>query len=100
MDDAEATNLLPSTAFAEGPIRAPHRSELRPADGSYGSHLAVPLTSGGGALSDVKPKKHDQELTLGSKVGLLQESGHTSRWPRGAECSPYADVTNWGPGTW
>jgi hypothetical protein len=25
----------------------------------------------------VKLKKHDQELTFGSKVGLLQESGHT-----------------------
>jgi hypothetical protein len=36
-----------------------------------GSYLAVPLTSGGGLLSGVKLKKHDQELTLGSKVGLL-----------------------------
>jgi hypothetical protein len=36
-----------------------------------GSYLAVPLTSGGGLLSGVKLKKEDQELTLGSKVGLL-----------------------------
>ena len=35
-----------------------------------GSNLAVPLTSGGGLLSGVKLKKHDQKLTLGSKVGL------------------------------
>ena len=41
----------------------------------FGSYLAVPLTSGGGLLSGVKLKKHDQELTLGSKVGFLQESG-------------------------
>jgi hypothetical protein len=30
-----------------------------------GSCLVVPLTPGGGALSDVKLKKQDQELTLG-----------------------------------
>ena len=51
-----------------GALPAPVRSE-------FGSYLAVPLTSGGGLLSGVKLKKHDQELTLGSKVGLLQESG-------------------------
>jgi hypothetical protein len=38
-----------------------------------GSNLAVPLTSDGGLLSGVKLKKQDQELTLGSKVGLLAE---------------------------
>src|SRR4029453_5906191 len=32
-------------------------------------------------------KKHDQELTLGSKVGLLQESGHTPGRHRTAGCS-------------
>jgi hypothetical protein len=39
-----------------------------------GSHPAVPLTSGGRLLSDVKLKHRGQELTLGSKVGLLQEA--------------------------
>jgi hypothetical protein len=39
-----------------------------------GSDLAVPLTSGGGLLSGVKLKKAYQKLTLGSKVGLLQEA--------------------------
>jgi hypothetical protein len=38
------------------------------------SSLAVPLTSGGGLLSGVKLKKHDQELTLGSKVGLRRKA--------------------------
>jgi hypothetical protein len=52
-----------------------------------GSYLAVPLTYGGGLPSGVKLKKHDQELTLGSKVGLLQESGRTPRRPRAAGCS-------------
>jgi hypothetical protein len=53
----------------------------------FGSNLAVPLTSGGGLLSGVKLKKEDQKLTLGSKVGLLQESGHTPWRPRTAGCS-------------
>ena len=57
------------------------------ADVRIGSYLAVPLTSGGGLLSGVKLKKHDQELTLGSKVGLLQESGRTPWRPRTAGCS-------------
>jgi hypothetical protein len=35
----------------------------------------------------VKLKKHDQELTFGSKVGLLQESGRRPWQPRTAECS-------------
>jgi hypothetical protein len=38
---------------------------------AWGSHLAVPRTPGGGLLCGLKLKKHDQELTLGSKVGLL-----------------------------
>jgi hypothetical protein len=40
--------------------RSAGRSFTRP-----GSCLVVPLTPGGGALSDVKLKKQDQELTLG-----------------------------------
>ena len=42
--------------------------ELEPRPGIRerpGSCLVVPLTPGGGALSDVKLKKQDQELTLG-----------------------------------
>jgi hypothetical protein len=51
-----------------------------------GSHPALPLTLGGGLLSDVKLKKWGQELTLARKVGLLQDSGHTARRPRTAAC--------------
>ena len=47
-----------------------------------GSYLAVPLTSGGGLLFDMKLKKHDQELTLSSKVGWLLESSHTPLRPQ------------------
>jgi hypothetical protein len=39
-----------------------------------GSCIVVPLTPGGGVLSDVKLKKQDQVLTLGSKVGLLRKA--------------------------
>ena len=52
-----------------------------------GAYLAVPLTSGRGLLSAAKLKKHDQELTLGWKVGLLQESGYTPGRHRTAGCS-------------
>jgi hypothetical protein len=60
---------------------------VRASDGRFGSYLAVPHTSGGGLLSGLKQNKHDQELTLGSKVGLLQESGRPPWRPRTAECS-------------
>jgi hypothetical protein len=53
-----------------------------------GSHLAVPRTPGGGPVSGLKRKKHDQELTLGSKVGSLQESGRPPWRHRTAGCSP------------
>jgi hypothetical protein len=52
-----------------------------------GSHLAVPLTSGGGLLSGVELKEGGQEPTLGSKVGLPLESSHDPRRPRSAACS-------------
>jgi hypothetical protein len=53
-----------------------------------GPYLAVPLTYGGGLLSGVKLKKHDQELTLGSKVGLLHEP--TSNATRGVRHHSFA----------
>ena len=69
-------------------LRLLHRHRYSPGTVvGFGSNVAVPLTSGEGLLSGLKLKKHDQELTLGSKVGLLQESGHTPGRRRTAGCS-------------
>ena len=80
-------------------VRSALFREIRSSDRSAGcvftqpgSNLAVPLTSGGGLLSGVKLKKRDQELTLGSKVELLQESGHTPGRHRTAGCKPQPEL--------
>ena len=58
-------------------------------EGCSGSHFTVALTLGGGPPSDLKPKKQDQELTLGLEGRLAPGS---SRVPPGGPAKSISET--------